>query len=138
MIAGFTFSWGAGNRDFWLFKLNDVGQILWSCTQGDAGYQEAYNVIQIGANKYVMVGWTDPPGQPNLISKAQYDFYIVELTPRQSSNNPTTIQILAYLLSAVIILLAASLVIVDLRNRKIASKIQPQSHLAEISEKKVK
>ena len=79
LVTGFTFSWGAGNRDFWLFKISDSGQVLWSCTQGDAGYQEAYTVIPAGENQYVLAGWTDPPGQPALIGKAQYDFYIVKI-----------------------------------------------------------
>jgi len=34
---------------------------------------------KLAKNQYVMVGWTDPPGQPNLIGKAQYDFYVVKL-----------------------------------------------------------
>ena len=28
LVAGFTFSFGAGNRDFWLFKISDSGQVL--------------------------------------------------------------------------------------------------------------
>ncbi len=80
LVGGFTFSFGAGNRDFWLFKINDSGQVLWSCTQGDAGYQEAYIVLEVGKNQYVMVGWTDPPGHPSLIGKARYEFYIVKLS----------------------------------------------------------
>jgi hypothetical protein len=35
--------------------------------------------METGENQYVMVGWTDPPGHPELIGKAQYDFYIVKL-----------------------------------------------------------
>ncbi len=79
LVAGFTFSFGSGNRDFWLFKINNAGQVLWSCTQGDQGFQEAYTVIDEGKNSYFMVGWTDPIGQPELIGKAKYDFSIVKL-----------------------------------------------------------
>jgi hypothetical protein len=79
LVAGFTFSFGAGNRDFWLFKISTSGKILWTCTQGDEGYQEAYQIIQTDKNHYVLVGWTDPPGQPALIGKAKYDFYIVKI-----------------------------------------------------------
>jgi len=79
LVAGFTFSFGAGNRDFWLFKIDDSGRVLWSCTQGDEGYQEAYSVIQTSGNQYVMVGWTDPKGQPGLIGKAQYDIYVIKI-----------------------------------------------------------
>ena len=93
LVAGFTFSFGAGNRDFWLFKISDQGQVEFSCTQGDEGYQEAYCVIQTGSNQYLMVGWTDPPGQPALIGKATYDFYVVELSVPQSSNTPSSFQL---------------------------------------------
>ena len=86
LVGGFTFSFGAGNRDFWLFKIDDSGQVLWSCTQGNEGFQEAYSVIEAGENQYVMVGWTDPIGQPALIGKALYDFYAVKLSVPQDSN----------------------------------------------------
>ena len=38
LVAGFTFSFGAGQRDFWLFKIDEAGQVIWSCTQGNAGF----------------------------------------------------------------------------------------------------
>ncbi|HTY75871.1 MAG TPA: hypothetical protein VMD05_09945, partial [Candidatus Nanoarchaeia archaeon] len=80
LVCGFTFSFGAGNRDFWLFKIDESGKVLWSCTQGDVAYQEAYAVIQEGKNQYVMVGWTDPPGQPTLVGRARYLFYVVSIS----------------------------------------------------------
>ncbi len=30
LVAGFTFSYGEGNRDFWLFKIDNKGQVIWS------------------------------------------------------------------------------------------------------------
>ena len=95
LVAGFTFSFGAGNRDFWLFKINDSGKVLWSCTQGDAGYQEAYNVIETSNNQYVITGWTDPPGKPSLIGKAQYDFYVVEIEVPKNNPGLSSFQIIA-------------------------------------------
>jgi hypothetical protein len=124
LVAGFTFSWGMGNRDFWLFKINDAGQVLWSCTQGDAGYQEAYTAVQTSINQYVMVGWTDPLGQPTLVGKAKYDFYIVKLSPRQYGINLTEFQSIAYVLLVFIFLLATLLVVIDLMNKSSHSKIQ--------------
>jgi hypothetical protein len=79
LVAGFTFSFGAGNRDFWLFKIANSGQVVSSCTQGDAGFQEAYCVIETGESQYVIIGWTDPLGQTALIGKATYDFYTVKV-----------------------------------------------------------
>lgn len=115
LIGGFTFSWGAGNRDFWLFKIDESGKILWSCTQGNAGYQEAYAVIQTDQNHYVMVGWTDPPGQPALIGKAKYDFYVVKLSP-QTGNKVSVLQVAVYVLTAVCILAVAWLLVLKIRS----------------------
>ena len=122
LVGGFTFSFGAGNRDFWLFKIDDSGQVFWSCTQGDAGYQEAYSVIEAGKNQYVMVGWTDPPGQPALIGKARYDFYIVKLSAPPDSNGLSSLQFIAYAAAVFGILLAALIVVFKLRHKPNAIK----------------
>ena len=101
LIAGFTFSFGAGNRDFWLFKISDSGEVLWSSTQGDNGFQEAYTVIEAENNDFVMVGWTDPIGQPALIGKATYDFSIVKLRASPNSSGLSSFQLISYALAAV-------------------------------------
>jgi hypothetical protein len=85
IVGGFTFSYGAGNRDLWLFQISDNGEILWNCIQGDAGYQEIYQIIESKENQYVVFGWTDPLDQTNLIGKAKYDFNIVKLSPNKNS-----------------------------------------------------
>jgi hypothetical protein len=85
IVGGFTFSYGAGNRDSWLFKISDNGEILWNCIQGDSGYQELYQVIEDKENQCVVFGWTDPLNQTNLIGKAKYDFNIVKLSPSKNS-----------------------------------------------------
>jgi hypothetical protein len=60
---------------------------LWSCTQGNSGYQEAYQVLDAGKNQYIMVGWTDPLNEPSLIGKARYDFYVVKISPQNTDLN---------------------------------------------------
>ena len=106
LVAGFTFSFGQGQRDFWLFKISDQGQIIFSCTQGDAGFQEAYCVIE-KSNSYVMVGWTDPIGQPALIGKKMYDFYITELSIVQNGDGTLGLQFTDYVIIVFPILLLA-------------------------------
>ncbi len=117
LVGGFTFSFGAVNRDFWLFKIDDSGQVTWSCIipKDYSGYQEAYSVIQTGKNQYVMVGWTDPPGQPALIGKARYMFYIVNFTYPQITNWFLSLQFISYVGAAFAILLAVLLVVLKLR-----------------------
>jgi hypothetical protein len=119
LVGGFTFSFGAVNRDFWLFEISDSGQVAWSCVvpkSGD-GYQEAYGVIQTGKNQYVMVGWTDPPGQPALIGKARYMFNIVNFSYPLNSNWLSSSKFILYALIAFAILLAALLVTLKLRHK---------------------
>jgi hypothetical protein len=101
LVAGFTFSFGGGNRDFWLFKISDSGKILWSFTQGDQGFQEAYTVIGAGDNAYIMIGWTDPIDQPALIAKATYDFSIVKLSASPNSCNLSSFQLITYAIAAI-------------------------------------
>ncbi len=117
LVGGFTFSFGAVNRDFWLFKIDDSGQVAWSCIipKDGLGYQEAYGIIQTGKNQYVMVGWTDPPGQPALIGKARYMFYIVNLTYPQDTDWFSSLQFISYVGAAFAILLAVLLVVLKLR-----------------------
>jgi len=124
LVAGFTFSFGAGNRDYWLFKIDGSGKVLWSCTQGDAGYQEAYSVIQTSENQYIMVGWTDPPRQPALIGKAQYDIYVVKIESLQPGNELSVLQLSSYAFVAAGILLAV-LILVKIHNKsnRIAGKM---------------
>lgn len=73
VVGGFTFSFGEGYRDFWLFKIDDEGQVLWQATTGRGGYEEAYGLIEVAENTFVMAGWT------NSIGRGAYDFYIVEI-----------------------------------------------------------
>ena len=115
LVAGFTFSFGTGNRDYWLFKINDSGEVLWSRTQGDKGFQEAYTVIETD-NAYVMVGWTDPIGQTALIGKATYDFSIVKLSVPQKSSVLPNFQLTNYIAVAI----AVSLIILTLLFMRIA------------------
>ncbi len=122
LVAGFTFSFGAGNRDFWLFKTSHSGEVLWSCTQGDKGFQEAYAVIETD-NTYVMVGWTDPIGQPALIGKATYDFSIVKLFVSQNSSILSNSQLTNYTTVAIAISLII-LALLFMRRAKRKNKIE--------------
>lgn len=111
LVAGFTFSYGAGYRDFWLFKICDAGQVLWSCTQGTDSYQEAYGVVEQGPNSYVMVGWTDPIGHPELVGKKTYDIYIAEVSVEPVNAVLSSAKWVEYLFLA--LALAASLALIS-------------------------
>ncbi len=80
-ITGFTFSWGNGQRDFWLFKNDESGNILWSCTQGRENFEETYYVYEVGESEFVLIGWT------NSIGNGLYDVYAVKIKVEPQSND---------------------------------------------------
>jgi len=99
LVGGFTFSFGSGERDFWLFKVDDSGNIPWSCTVGRSGYEEAYAVLKVAENEYVIAGWT------NSIGQGSYDFYVVKASVENKSDwiSVHNFAISALILSAIII-----------------------------------
>ena len=115
LVSGFTFSFGQGQRDFWLFKISDQGQLLFSCTQGDAGYQESYCVIE-KTNSYVMVGWTDPLGQPDLIGKRLYNFYVTEIKVK-NAGGIFGFQFMDYAIIVIPVLLVTLVLVSKLRSK---------------------
>ena len=117
LVSGFTFSWGAGNRDFWLFKISDSGQVSWSCTQGNKGYQESYAILPAGQNQYIMAGWTDPPNQPALIGKHQYNWWIIKIDAPQNSDSFSILQLLAFGLLFSAAVLAALIIVLKARRK---------------------
>ena len=74
LVGGFTFSFGNGERDFWLFQINDQGTVQWSCTVGRSAFEEAYAVLETAESEFVMAGWT------NSIGQGRYDFYVTKIT----------------------------------------------------------
>lgn len=81
LVGGWTMSFGNGQRDFWLFKLDDLGNLLWSCTVGRSNYEEAYAVCEVSSNEFVMTGWTKS------IGNGYYDFYVVDITVENNTEN---------------------------------------------------
>ena len=58
IVAGRTASYGAGNYDFLLLKLNTSGGIVWGKTIGGSTWDNAYSVIQASDTSYVVAGET--------------------------------------------------------------------------------
>jgi hypothetical protein len=57
VAAGYTTSFGAGNFDIWLLKMNTSGDTLWSKTYGDVGFEAAMSVRQCADSGYVIAGY---------------------------------------------------------------------------------
>ncbi|MCD6565796.1 MAG: T9SS type A sorting domain-containing protein [Bacteroidales bacterium] len=72
VIAGYTKSFGAGEQDFYLVKIDDSGNELWSQTYGGLNADEAYSVKQTTDGGFIIVGETQS-------FNSQYrDIYIVK------------------------------------------------------------
>jgi hypothetical protein len=71
VVVGGTASFGAGNGDIWLVKLDSLGDSLWTRTYGGPG-NEVGNSIDITADGgYIIAGWTNP----NMTG--DYDLYLL-------------------------------------------------------------
>ncbi len=62
VMAGFTYSFGAGNVDTWVIKLDAAGNVQWQKTYGGSG-REVGNIIQLTADGgYIVAGDTSSFG----------------------------------------------------------------------------
>jgi hypothetical protein len=71
-LAGETFSFGAGESDFWLVKTDSAGNMQWNQTYGGPGRDRAYSVVQTSDGEYALAGETFSFGAGYL------DFWLVK------------------------------------------------------------
>ncbi len=62
IVAGWTTSFGQGNADAWLVKVNASGSMEWNRTIGGVGKDEAYSVQATSDGGYVIAGCTESSG----------------------------------------------------------------------------
>ncbi len=58
IVAGHTYSFGAGNNDVYLIKTDANGAMLWTKTYGGTSWDEGYAVQQTIDGGYIVAGWT--------------------------------------------------------------------------------
>ena len=58
IVAGSTYSFGAGDRDFFLIKVNSSGNIIWAKTYGGTSGEWANSAQQTSDGGYIVVGLT--------------------------------------------------------------------------------
>jgi uncharacterized delta-60 repeat protein len=73
VVAGETYSFGAGFRDFYLVKLDSSGNVVWTKTIGGSDNDVANSIIQSSDGGYVVAGYTESFGSGSA------DFYVVKL-----------------------------------------------------------
>ena len=56
ILAGFTTSFGQGNEDLWLIKLDSLGDTIWTRTYGKQGSDFGASVIQTSDGGFIVLG----------------------------------------------------------------------------------
>lgn len=60
IVTGFTYSYGAGDYDFWVLKIDpNTGDTLWSKTYGGPGEDKSYGVTVDKDENYLVAGYYD-------------------------------------------------------------------------------
>ena len=72
IIAGWTYSYGAGNADVYLIKTDANGNEQWYQTLGGSDYDLGYSVQQTSHGGYIIAGWTESYGA------GAYDVYLIK------------------------------------------------------------
>jgi hypothetical protein len=62
IVFGETYSFGTGNGDFWVFKLDASGNVLWQKTYGGSLFNVARSIQQTSDNGYIVAGMTESFG----------------------------------------------------------------------------
>jgi len=73
IVAGSTYSYGEGERDFWILKLDSTGIIEWQNTYGKEGSERALCVQQTIDGGYIVAGDTNSFGSKSV------DFLVLKL-----------------------------------------------------------
>lgn len=71
LVAGFTNSMGNGGFDFYLFKTDEAGNLIWERTYGNTGWEKVHDAALTADTGVIMVGETSSTENDNL------DAYIV-------------------------------------------------------------
>jgi hypothetical protein len=79
IVAGRTYSFGAGSYDFLVIKLNSNGDIEWSKTFGGGIYDIATSIQQTSDGGYIIAGWTGSFG-----AGGYCDFLVIKLNSNGS------------------------------------------------------
>ena len=93
VIAGMTNSFGSGGYDFYLLRIDENGDTLWSATFGGSGWEECHSVCPTSDGGYILAGLT------NSFGSGDHDVYLVKTMPEpteiseMSRSEPSPVQV---------------------------------------------
>jgi len=73
LVSGVTASYGAGNYDIWLLKINSDGTLDWNQTFGGTANETPVSAIESSDNKYLVSGSTSSYGA------GSYDIWLLKI-----------------------------------------------------------
>jgi hypothetical protein len=76
LIAGYTKSYGAGDYDSWLVKINSTGGEIWNKTYGGTGNDQAKSIVATDDGNYMLCGRTN---SNNANSATNFDAYLMKV-----------------------------------------------------------
>ena len=74
IVAGATYSFGAGESDYWILKLTSFGDIEWQKTYGGSSDDRAHSIRLTEDGGYIVIGRTESYGA------GEGDFWILKLS----------------------------------------------------------
>ncbi|MDD5529195.1 MAG: T9SS type A sorting domain-containing protein [bacterium] len=73
IVAGITFSYGAGVRDVYVIRVNFAGDTLWTKTYGGTNDDICYSINHTKDGGFIITGWTSSYGAGG------YDVYLIKI-----------------------------------------------------------
>jgi hypothetical protein len=64
-LAGFTYSFGSGDKDFWLVKVDSLGNMQWNKTFGGTGADAAVSLVKTSDGGFALAGCSSSFGAGN-------------------------------------------------------------------------
>ena len=80
IVAGNTWSFGNGEDDVYLIKIDDNGNKIWQKTYGGSDYDEAYAITPTKDGGYIVAGGTESFGNGG------WDVYLIKIDKNGNTN----------------------------------------------------
>jgi len=83
IIAGYTYSYGAGNKDVYVIKTDALGDTVWTKTVGGSAGDKGYGIQQTTDGGYIIAGRTESYGA------GEKDVYLIRLDSEATNPDVT-------------------------------------------------